>query len=111
MFLRSESGWYVVYEFAYEYGALSQPKPITALKARWDGHLGGGLAVLDDGALLFAVGENGDSYEVVATIRRRLTITSPRSFALTAGTRRFGSWLAVSATRRRASGPGPNLSV
>ena len=63
VFLRSESGWYVVYEFAYERGALSQPKPITALKARWDGHLGGGLAVLDDGALLFAVGENGDSYE------------------------------------------------
>ena len=63
VFLRSEAGWYVVYEYVYERGALSQPKPIIALRARWDGHLGGGLTVLDDGALLFAVGESGDSYE------------------------------------------------
>ena len=63
LFLRSETGWYVVYEYAYEGGELSRPKPIIALRARWDGHLGGGLIVLDDGALLFAAGDNGDSYE------------------------------------------------
>jgi hypothetical protein len=56
-------GWYVVYEYAYERGELSRPRPIIALQARWDGHLGGGLTVLEDGALLFAVGDNGDSYE------------------------------------------------
>ena len=30
---------------------------------RSDGHTGGGLAVLDDGSVLFASGDNGDSYE------------------------------------------------
>jgi hypothetical protein len=60
---RSEIGWYVVYEYAYEGGELSRPMPIVALRARYDGHLGGGLTVLDDGALLFAAGDNGDSYE------------------------------------------------
>jgi hypothetical protein len=55
--------WYVLYAFDFDGTALSQPRPIVALQARDDGHTGGGLLVLDDGSVLFAAGDNGDSYE------------------------------------------------
>jgi hypothetical protein len=55
--------WYVLFAFDFDGAALSQPRPIVALQARDDGHTGGGLLVLDDGSVLFAAGDNGDSYE------------------------------------------------
>lgn len=55
--------WYVLYAFDFDGAALSQPRPVVALQARDDGHTGGGLLVLDDGSVLFAAGDNGDSYE------------------------------------------------
>src|SRR4051812_12610750 len=57
------SAWNVLYEFAFDGAALSQPRAITALQARNDGHQGGGLVVLPDGSVLFAIGDNGDSFE------------------------------------------------
>ena len=61
--VRDPDAWYVVYEYAYQDGELLRPRPVIALQARHDGHLGGGLTVVADGVLLFAVGDNGDSYE------------------------------------------------
>lgn len=55
--------WYVLYEFAFDGDALTQPRSIIALQAREDGHTGGGLAVLRDGSVLLSIGDNGDSYE------------------------------------------------
>ena len=55
--------WYVLCAFDFDGTALTNPRPIVALQARDDGHLGGGLVVLDDGAVLFTAGDNGDSYE------------------------------------------------
>ena len=55
--------WYVLYSFAFDGSHLSSPKAITAMQARTDGHIGGGLVVLPDGAVLLAIGDNGDSYE------------------------------------------------
>jgi hypothetical protein len=60
---REPDGWYLLYEYQFDGTTLSTPRPITALQVRSDGHAGGGLAVLDDGSLLFAAGDNGDSYE------------------------------------------------
>ena len=60
---REPDAWYVLYEFQFDGTALSTPRPITALQVRSDGHTGGGLTVLDDGSVLFAAGDNGDSYE------------------------------------------------
>jgi len=55
--------WYVLYEYDFDRVRLSNPRPIVALEARSDGHTGGGLAVSADGSVLFAVADNGDSYE------------------------------------------------
>jgi hypothetical protein len=55
--------WYVLYGFDFDGTALTRPRPIVSFQARWDGHIGGGLLVLDDGSVLFAAGDNGDSYE------------------------------------------------
>jgi len=55
--------WYVLCGFDFDGTALTNPRSIVALQARDDGHLGGGLIVLDDGAVLFTAGDNGDSYE------------------------------------------------
>jgi hypothetical protein len=60
---RDPDAWFVLYSFAFDGSRLSSPKAITALQARTDGHMGGGLAVLPDGAVLMAIGDNGDSYE------------------------------------------------
>jgi hypothetical protein len=60
---REPDGWYLLYEYAFDGMMLSAPRPVTAMQIRSDGHTGGGLAVLDDGAVLFAPGDNGDSYE------------------------------------------------
>src|SRR5229473_3353465 len=60
---REPDGWYLLYEYQFDGSTLSAPRPITALQIRSEGHTGGGLAVLDDGSLLFAPGDNGDSYE------------------------------------------------
>ena len=56
-------GWYVLCEYAFDGRRLTSPRPFAALGMRTDGHTGGGLVVLGDDALLFAVGDNGDSYE------------------------------------------------
>ena len=60
---REPDGWYLLYEYQFDGTTLSAPRPITAMQVRSDGHTGGGLAVLDDGSVLFAPGDNGDSYE------------------------------------------------
>lgn len=60
---REPDGWYLLYEFAFDGTALSAPRPIVALGVRSEGHAGGGLTVLPDGAVLFSPGDNGDSFE------------------------------------------------
>ena len=60
---REPDAWFVLYSFAFDGSRLSSPKAIAALQARTDGHMGGGLVVLPDGAVLMAIGDNGDSYE------------------------------------------------
>jgi hypothetical protein len=60
---RDPDAWFVVYSFAFDGSRLSSPRAITAIQARTDGHMGGGLVVLPDGDVLMAIGDNGDSYE------------------------------------------------
>jgi hypothetical protein len=60
---RDPDAWSVLYEFAFDGQRLTSPRAVTALQIRTDGHTGGGLAVLPDGSVLFASGDNGDSYE------------------------------------------------
>ena len=60
---RDPDGWCLLFEYQFDGTALSAPRPVTALQVRSEGHTGGGLAVLDDGSVLFASGDNGDSYE------------------------------------------------
>ena len=60
---REPDAWYVLYSFAFDGSRLSSPKAITAMQARTEGHMGGGLVVLPDGSVLMAIGDNGDSYE------------------------------------------------
>jgi hypothetical protein len=55
--------WYVLVEYDFRAGQLSAPRPITAMQVRTEGHVGGGMTVVDDGAVLFSPGDNGDSYE------------------------------------------------
>ena len=55
--------WQVLYEYGFDGKALSKPRPIVALQMRSDGHTGGGMAVLADGAVLFATADNGDAGE------------------------------------------------
>ena len=55
--------WQVLYRYDFDGAQLSNPRPITALQVRLDGHTGGGLVVLPDGSLLFATGDNGDAFE------------------------------------------------
>jgi hypothetical protein len=55
--------WQVLYQFDFDGMTLSNPRAITALAVRSDGHTGGGLTVLNDGSLLFATGDNGDAFE------------------------------------------------
>ena len=60
---RDPDAWYLLYAFDFDGTSLSHPRPVTALGERTDGHSGGGMVVLDDGSVLFAAGDNGDSYE------------------------------------------------
>jgi hypothetical protein len=55
--------WYLLYAFDFDGTKLTQPRPIVALQERVDGHSGGGMTVLPDDSVLFAAGDNGDSYE------------------------------------------------
>jgi hypothetical protein len=55
--------WQVLYRYDFNGTALSNPRAVTALQVRSDGHTGGGLAVLGDGTLLFATGDSGDAGE------------------------------------------------
>lgn len=55
--------WYLLYAFDFDGTSLTRPRPIVALQERWDGHSGGGMIVLPDESVLFAAGDNGDSYE------------------------------------------------
>ncbi len=57
------NAWSVLFEYDFDGAALSHPRPITAMQVRTGGHIGGGLTVLADGSILFAPGDNGDSYE------------------------------------------------
>jgi hypothetical protein len=55
--------WYLLYAFDFDGTSLSHPRAVTAMQERVDGHSGGGLTVLSDDSVLFAAGDNGDSYE------------------------------------------------
>jgi hypothetical protein len=55
--------WYLLYAFDFDGASLTRPRPIVALQERWDGHSGGGMTVLPDDSVLFAAGDNGDSFE------------------------------------------------
>jgi hypothetical protein len=55
--------WQVLYHYDFNGANLSNPSAITALQVRSEGHTGGGLAVLNDGSLLFTTGDNGDAFE------------------------------------------------
>jgi hypothetical protein len=55
--------WQVLFRYDFNGTALSNPQAIVALQVRSDGHTGGGMAVLDTGAVLFATGDNGDAGE------------------------------------------------
>ena len=60
---RNPDALYVLVDYAFDGQTVSSPRPIVALEMRSEGHTGGGLIVADDGAVLFAVGDNGDSFE------------------------------------------------
>jgi hypothetical protein len=60
---RDPDGWYLLFEYQFDGALLTQPRCVTAMQIRSEGHTGGGLVVADDGSVLFAVGDNGDSYE------------------------------------------------
>jgi hypothetical protein len=61
---RPESdAWQVLYHYDFDGTSLSNPSAIAALQVRSDGHTGGGLVVGSDGSVLFAAGDNGDSWE------------------------------------------------
>ncbi len=55
--------WQVLYEYHFDGSQLSNPRAITAMQVRLDGHTGGGLVMAPDGSLLFATGDNGDAFE------------------------------------------------
>ncbi len=60
---REPDAWYLLYAFDFDGTRLANPRAITAMQERTDGHSGGGMTVLPDGAVLFAAGDNGDSYK------------------------------------------------
>jgi hypothetical protein len=60
---RDPDAWYLLYAFDFDGTSLSHPRAITAMQERTDGHSGGGMTVLPDESVLFAAGDNGDSYE------------------------------------------------
>jgi hypothetical protein len=51
----------IVYEYDYDGVALTRPRVLAAFEAYSGGHVGGGLAVLDDGSVLLAPGDNADA--------------------------------------------------
>ena len=55
--------WQVLYGFDFDGTELTNPRAITALQFRSDGHSGGGLTMAGDNTLIFATGDNGDSGE------------------------------------------------
>jgi hypothetical protein len=55
--------WQVLYRYDFNGTALSNAQAIVSLQVRSDGHTGGGMVVLDTGAVLFATGDNGDAGE------------------------------------------------
>jgi len=55
--------WQVLYQYNFDGNELSNPRAITGLQVRLDGHTGGGLVMAPDGSLLFATGDNGDAFE------------------------------------------------
>ena len=55
--------WQVFYRYDFNGATLSNPRAITALQVRTDGHTSGGIAALPDESLLFATGDNGDAGE------------------------------------------------
>lgn len=60
---REPDAWLVLYAYEFDGTRLGAARAVTAMQVRTDGHVGGGLTVLPDGSLLFANGDNGDSYE------------------------------------------------
>lgn len=55
--------WYLLYAFDFDGATLTNGRPVTAMQVRTDGHTGGGMALLEDGSVIFTPGDNGDSYE------------------------------------------------
>ena len=55
--LENPQTWLVLYEYRFDGTNLSDPRAIRAFETGYIGHTGGGLAVLDDGTLLFGIGD------------------------------------------------------
>ena len=60
---RDPDAWYLLYAYDFDGTSLSHARAVTAMRERTDGHSGGGMVVLPDDSVLFAAGDNGDSYE------------------------------------------------
>ena len=61
------SSYQVIYCYDFDGTSLSDPLPIRAFELNPNGHKSGGLAVLDDGSILLAVGDNAAPFEVGRT--------------------------------------------
>jgi subtilisin family serine protease len=60
---RAVNSYQVLCRYDFNGTTLSNPRVITALDVNEYGHTGGGLAVLSNGTILFATGDNGDAGE------------------------------------------------
>jgi hypothetical protein len=61
------SSYQVIYCYDFDGTSLSDPLPIRAFELNPNGHKSGGLAVLNDGSILLAVGDNAAPFEVGRT--------------------------------------------
>ena len=58
------AAYQVIYSYRFDGTSLSDPRPVRSFEVNIaGGHTGGGLIALDDGSILLAVGDNGDSSE------------------------------------------------
>ncbi len=57
------SAYQVIYRYDFDGTSVSNPQPLRAFAVNPTGHTGGGMAVLDDGSLLFTTGDHGDAGE------------------------------------------------
>jgi hypothetical protein len=58
------AGYQIIYSYGFDGTSLADPRPIRSFEVHpTSGHTGGGLVALDDGSILLAVGDNGNSFE------------------------------------------------